>query len=544
MNPETRGTLSRNRDRVSTIVGTLAEYGLARWLPSFLPAKGTHTRDDVKDLPMEVRLRMALSDLGPVFVKLGQMLSTRGDLVGPEAARELSQLRTDVPADDPDVVVAAVEAELGMTIADAYAEFDATAMASGSIGQAHNARLRDGTSVIVKVLHDGIEDLVEQDTEILEALAQLAEDHNKDARELNVLDLTRSFNLGLRRELDFGVERANMTHFGDRYNDAGSAYFPMAYPDRSGRRVLTMEYLEGPTLDESDRVAEVADVDELVECMADTYIDMILDDGVFHGDPHPGNMVAMPDGRLGFLDSGLVGKVDDQMKYDMVDLVVAARRRDARRVSILFLRLGSAPASLDREAYEKDVDRWMDEFLDASLEELDMGRLVEASMELARKHHITLSNDVSLLGKVLAELEGTIEDVGSDLQFDELLESRSSKLIELQFSPQRIVSEMQHHAEDWADLIDALPRDTLALLRQMTAGTLTVGARIVGLDAVTNRVVYGLMIAALFLGSSFLLAFDVPPLVGDLSLLGLIGWIIGLGLFVSVMRAIRRRGGL
>ncbi len=547
MDSQVRATLTRHRKRTQEITKTLAGYGLAQWLPASAPGLPKTTDDGgaVKDQPIEVRMRMAFSDLGPTFVKLGQMLSTRSDLVGPEFAAEMARLRSDVPADDADTVRTAIEAELEMPLDQAFATFDGEALASGSIGQAHLARLHDGTDVIVKVLHEGIEDVIVPDCDIIEALAILAEEHNQEARQYRAAELARSFRSGLLGELDFGRERANMVHFADRYNDTGVAHFPVAYPELSSRRVLTMERLAGPTFDDAQGLeASGADVDALVKAAADTYLQMIFDDGVYHGDPHPGNLVAMPDGKVGFLDSGLVGRLDDHTRDLLIDLVLAAQERNAARTTSLVLRLGKAPANLDRDALEGDVRRWMDDYLSVSLDDLDMGDLIERSMDIVRRYHIVLSSDTTLLAKVLVEMEGTIEQVGSSLDFDELLQQYAPRLIMQQVSPERVGREVRRHAEDWFELIDELPRDTLVLLRQMIGGQFAVEAAITGLDTVTNRIVYGLIIAALFLGGSLLLAFDVPPTVGDASLFGILGWILGLWLLVSLLRAVRRRGGL
>jgi ubiquinone biosynthesis protein len=248
--------IDQHARRLKEIVSILAKYGLADWLQginhAWLQSRLTSFDGQrIADLTPQVGIRLALTELGTTFIKLGQMLSTRDDLVGPELATELKQLQSDTPPDPPDVVCATIEAELGKPPADLFAEFDSAAMASASIGQVHRARLPGGQAVVVKVQHKGIEQTVRQDLEILAALAELAQRYGGELRAYQPVATAAEFSRTLLRELDFTREKGNLEQFAKNFADDETVHFPVAYPETSTHRVLTMEMLDGISVSNS-----------------------------------------------------------------------------------------------------------------------------------------------------------------------------------------------------------------------------------------------------------------------------------------------------
>ena len=288
--------LVRNAERFRHVVAVLAKHGLADWLSTvpmpwldqIFRAKATET------LTTEQRIRVAMTELGTTFIKLGQVLSTRPDLVGKKLADELAQLRADTPADDPTVAIALIESELGGKIDALYAGFESNAFASASIGQVHRATTHDGDSVVVKVQHAGIEEIIVNDLEIMGVLAGIAEQQSEMLKQYRPVQTMREFQKTLMQELDFSRELRNMQRFRKTFADETGLRFAEPYPKLSSRRVLTMERFEGISISEKSELERSGlDLDDLARRGANLFIEMIFRDGFYHADPHPGNLMVL-----------------------------------------------------------------------------------------------------------------------------------------------------------------------------------------------------------------------------------------------------------
>lgn len=249
--------LVRNAGRLNEVVGVLVRFGVAPWLQSIHAEWGqrhlcTKSGDKIGDLSQAKRVRLAFTELGTTFIKLGQILSTRADLVGPELAAELAMLQSGTPADQPETVLARVEQELGRPVSEFFSEFDANAFASASIGQVHAAGLKDGTQVVVKVQHAGIEERIRNDLEILIELAKLAENYSPPLKQYRPVAIAHEFGKTLENELDFSLEQRNLIRFAGNFADDPGVCIPVAYPEQSSRRVLTMDRLQGLSLSNRD----------------------------------------------------------------------------------------------------------------------------------------------------------------------------------------------------------------------------------------------------------------------------------------------------
>ena len=318
-----------NVRRVDEIVRVLAKYGLADWVgdrtPGFIRRRFV-TSDGVavSDFPVEVRIRLALTELGTTFIKLGQMMSTRSDIVGPELAAELASLQADTPADPPELVRATIQSELGAPPEAIFAWFDEGALASASVGQVHLARLHDGTDVVVKVQHAGIEEKVRSDLSLLATVAQLAEANSKELARYRPADTVEEFSRSLMRELNFHTELNSLLRFSQNFASNPQVHIPIAYPELSSRRVLTMEKLAGYSIAKSEQMtADNVNRTTFAALFANSMMQMIFRDGFYHADPHPGNLFVLPGQRLGLLDCGKVGRVDEQTRDDFIGIGAA-----------------------------------------------------------------------------------------------------------------------------------------------------------------------------------------------------------------------------
>lgn len=302
-----------NVRRVDQIVRILGKYGLANWVgektPDFIQRRFTSAEGiAVRDYPFEVRVRMALTELGTTFIKLGQMMSQRADMVGPELAAELESLQADVPPDPPALVRATIEEDLKQPPSAIFKEFNQLALASASVGQVHLACLHNGAEVVVKVQHAGIETKVKSDLSLLTTLAQAAEGSSREVAQYRPTATVAEFQRSLLRELDFRTELNNLLQFTRNFADDPRVHFPIAYPEYSSKRVLTMERLQGYSIAKRERmIADGVDPQAFAALFAGTMLNMVFRDGFYHADPHPGNIFVLPGGRLGMLDCGKVG---------------------------------------------------------------------------------------------------------------------------------------------------------------------------------------------------------------------------------------------
>lgn len=536
--------------RFNDIVRILSKYKLADWIKDSYPQhlKGrfkTAEGDDLLQYTPEERIRMAITELGTTFIKFGQVMSTRPDVVGPELARELTMLQADTPTDPPDTARSIVERELGKPPGDLYAEFAPEAMASASIGQVHRARLQDGTEVVVKIQHQGIEETIAKDLEIFDVLAAVAERASEDLRRYQPRSLVAEFRKQLLAELDFNREKANLGRFRHNFQDNDTVHFPEPYPELTTKRVLTMERIEGFSVRDQGKVAESgADPRELSMRIANLYMDMIFRDSVYHADPHPGNVFLLPAGVISLLDFGVVGRIDDELQGKLERLILALVGKDARGLTDEVLRLGEYPEDLDKRSLRADIVDFIGEYLDVPVKEMDISGILNTLSDIIRRHRIMIPSGIGLLIKVLIELEGTSRLLNNDFRLSEVLEPYSKKIMLKRMSPGALLKRAQVSFREWAQFIDLLPRQLVQILEKAEMGTLDVQLRHRGLDETVNRLIYGILAGALILASAQMLSSGVPPLIRGLSAPGVISLIVAIFLALRLLWAIKKSGGL
>jgi ubiquinone biosynthesis protein len=541
--------LARHANRVREIVTILGKYGLADWVSRLDLdfAKWLHrgaTGRKLADLTTEVRVRLVLTELGTTFIKLGQMLSTRPDLVGSKVAQELSKLQDDAPADPPAVVRATLEAELGKPLGELFAEFDETPLASASVGQVHRACLPGGQLVAVKVQHPGIESKVRTDLEILLTLADLAEKHLTEARQYQPRATAAEFQRTLLRELNFSREERNLRLFRRHFADDPTVRFPAPYADLSTSRVLTMEYLEGVKLSDTRQLEQLGlDLNEIARRGATVFLEMIFRDGFYHADPHPGNLLFLPGGVIGMLDCGMVGRLDEGLREEIEDLLLAIVSRDGPRLTDLIVRIGSVPAELDRAGLGSDLTDFLAYYGHQPLDRFDLSGALTEMTEIIRRYQIVLPPGLALLLKVLVMLEGTARLLNPRFNLIELMQPYQHKLLVRRLSPQRHLQKLRRVYQEWEALGAVLPQGLRDVLRQLQSGTFTVHQEHKGLEPSVNRLVLGMLTSSLFLGSALMWSFNILS-VGGVSLLGLLGCLVSVALGVRLLWAIRKSGRL
>jgi ubiquinone biosynthesis protein len=550
--------LYRNVRRGTEIVSILSKYGLADWLATlniefFKDQLKTSGGEALARLTRETRIRMALTELGPTFIKLGQLMSTRPDVVGVALADELKQLQTDVPADPPATVRAIVEAELGEPIEEIFTQFSEQPIASASIGQVHRARLRNGQFVAVKVQHEGIESKVNEDLEVLAALAQLAERIPEFAPYRptgTVAEMART----VRRELDFGREERNLHQFAILFKDDPTLRIPTPVTEYCTPRVLTMDFLDGKKLSQVEQLRAAGyDVEQIARRGAEIYMEMIFTHGFFHADPHPGNVLLLPGNVIGLLDFGMVGRIDERMREDIEELLMAIVNQDVSLLTAVIVQMGDTPSDLDERALSRDLADFVGQYAGQPLDQFDLSGCLNDMIEIIRRHQIHLAPPVALLIKTLVTLEGTAKMLNPHFSVLEVLQPFHKKMILRRLSPGRQWRKLRRIAYEVEQLIEVLPRLTIDLLEQIRTGKFDVHLDHRGLEPSVNRLVFGMITSALFLGSSLMLSQQVPPLLFPenaflglyrLSILGLSGVIASVLLGLRLFWAINKSGHL
>jgi ubiquinone biosynthesis protein len=581
--------LYRNLKRWREILAVLRRYGLADWLSHFrLPF-----RDALKDrggVPLsqysrEERVRMALTDLGPTFIKLGQILAARPDLVGPKLGEELKGLRANVRPDDIEKVRAMLRKELGDDYQSHFQSIDSQPLATASIGQVHRAVLNDGTHVVIKVQRSDIERTMRQDFDVLSGLAQLAERVDTLAV-WGPGDMVRQLAPMISRELDFSRERQNLEIFDEIFSrKRQSVVIPRPINALCTKRVLVMDELIGQPLAEflseeaaegdsqieeqgspetNGQISEHVDSEvrgesrkmikqRLCETIASVYLTMIFDEALFHADPHMGNLIVMENGQLGILDFGMIGRIDENLRETIEEMLVAISTGDQNRLTRLIRRIGDAPPTLDESALAIDVAEFIGTYGRQSLGAFDLTGALNELTDILHRHVIKLPNQSALLLKMLISLEGTLRELGAGFDSLEIVRSFMRRTMARRLSPRRRIRQARRIYLEAENFLEMAPDEALSLLRQARRGEIKMTLEHQRLGPTVNRMVLGLMASAVFLGSSLLLAMKVPPLLfqepsvmalEDLSLLGLIGVFGSITVMMWLLLAINRSGHL
>jgi ubiquinone biosynthesis protein len=473
--------------------------------------------------------------------------------VGPKLADELKHLQADVPADKPEVVREIIEKELGHPPDEIFREFDDTPIASASIAQVHVARLHSGEQVVVKVQHAGIEAKVREDTEILVGLAGLAErleefSHYKPA------SVASEFQRLLRRELDFARERRSLEYFADTFASKNELQVPRTYPKYSSPRVLTMQRMTGTKLSQPEKLKSAGlDLDEVARRGARLYLKMIFEKGVYHADPHPGNILLLPDNVIGLLDFGSVGRIDDRLRENIENVLVGIANGDAEMVASVIVRVGLTPADLDESALRADVIDFVSYYGSQPLDQFDLGGALNELTDLIFRYKITLPPQVAMLLKVLVTLEGTARLLSPQFNLIEVIKPFKESIILRRLSPLRQFKKLRKLYIEVEELVEILPRRMMEILEQVRRGTFAVHLDHRGLAPSVNRLVFGMVTSALFLGSALMVSQNVPPVLfqektflglHNVSILGMLGLGTSVVLGLWLLRAINKSGHL
>jgi ubiquinone biosynthesis protein len=439
--PAQPGAMSDLRARERQIAEVLVKQGFTQ-LSAALGLKGIASprrAADETDAPRN--LRTALEELGPTFIKLGQMLSTRGDLLPPRYRAELAKLQDAAPPVPAALIQRTLEQELG---AEAFASVDLEPLASASIGQAHAARLHDGTEVVVKVRRPGAREQVEQDLWILEHSAAQAGRHLHRLAQVDWVGLAEEFARILRAELDYEQEGRNAERFATNFAGDQQVQIPRVHWETTTADVITLERMRGikvTDLDALDRSG--VDRRALAQLATRVMAKMVFEDGFFHGDPHPGNFFVQPDGGIAIIDFGMVGALDDQLREGLADLLTGMVRQDAQRVAAVLIALGASTERVDRRALGLDLSTLLRRYAGRAVGEIALARAIADVLEIARRHGLRLPTDLALLAKAIIMEEGLAATLDPGFQMGQALAPFAERHLLAQLSPSALLRRLE-----------------------------------------------------------------------------------------------------
>jgi ubiquinone biosynthesis protein len=479
-----------------------------------------------------LQMRRALEELGPTFVKLGQILAGRADLLGPAWIAEFEKLHSHVPSVPFDVLKAQLIEDLGQAPEKIFGWFDTHPLAAASIAQVHRARLKDGTEVVVKIRRPGICRVIEADLRLLESLAAMAAREWPDLQAYRPVELVRQFGHSLRRELDLANECRLAERIAANFSGNPGIVIPRVYWEWTRERVNVQEFIAGIPGDALARVdQEGLDRRLLAQRGAQAVMKMIVQDGLFHADPHPGNVFYLSDNRIAFIDFGMVGRLSPQRRDELLKLMLGLVQRDAPSVADVLLEWADGDSGAQESSLSADVDAFVDAYHGVPLAQLKLSSMLADVTGILRKHHLVLPSDLALLIKAFITVEGMGRNLDPGFHMASEALPLLRRALRARYHPKALAKRSWRSLNRLVDLFTRVPDDLARLLRSVRHGGVQVHIEIEGLqrvgdqlDRAASRLTLGLMVAALIIGSSIVMTVRGGPEIWGLPAFGLLGF--------------------
>lgn len=500
------GRTIRNISRYREIASTLARHGFGFLLEDLnLFQKLSLPREESDRLPPEAptgrHVREALEELGPTFIKLGQVASTRSDLLPERIIQELEKLHDEVKPHPFHMVRTVLEEELGDWERH-FIEIDKTPLAAASIGQVHRAVLHNGDIVAVKIQRPGIESIIETDLHILRDLANIAEHRLEWAEQYQIGSVVEELARTVRQETDYTKEARHSEKIRNQLTKSDPIMVPRVYWEVTTRRILTTEFIDGIKMN------HLAELDRngfnrslLAERLIQALLRQVLVGGFFHGDPHPGNMFALPGERIAFIDFGMVGRLSPQMRHHFGSLIIAMMQRSTDGVVKAILKMGVVPDEVDREELWLDMDELAEKYVDIPLSDVRLGEAINDLFEVAFRHRIRIPSDLTLLGKTMVSLEGVVKKLDPSINVTKITQPFGEMLLRERYNPKRLAEQTWRNAYDYGEALLQLPRQLRDLAEVFKKGRIEVDVGVPRLnvflrklDQIVNRLSYSIVL--------------------------------------------------
>jgi len=504
-------------------------------------------------LSVSERLRMAFEELGPTFIKLGQLLASRPDIIGSENIKEFKKLQDKVPPFSIDDVNKTIEKELGLTPDKIFKSFNPIPIGSASIAQVHEAVLLNGEKVIVKVRRPGIKEQILIDIKILNTLARLMEKHIPESRIFDPVGIVNEFSRSILRELDFRREARNAMIFKENFKENEKIYIPVIYKDYTKERILVMEKVEGVRIDNIEALTQMGlNVKKIFKTIIDIYFIQIFEHGFFHGDPHPGNLIVTEDGRIVMVDFGIVGKIDDEFQESYANIALAIIKQDFDLLLDNYLKLGIIPDNIDMHKLKRELKEDIEDILyplySSSFEEIKISEFIESIMKVSLKHKLRFLPELLLIDKVLIMLDGLARELSPQTSIIEMLKPYAENIIARRFSPDFYIKKFLTIFKEFKNAVENIPFQFKMLLSKAVRDDITVKMFHVNMpeflkdiEKSSNKISFSLIVSAMILSSAIMHAAEVKPLMNGISIFGLItgvvAFFLGVWLIISIIRS-------
>jgi ubiquinone biosynthesis protein len=495
------------------------------------------------------RLRMIFEELGPTFIKFGQILSIRRDVLPEEYVSEFEKLQDAVPPFSFAEVARLIHEEFGRDVKDVFEEFASEPMASASIAQAHLARLKTGQEVIVKVQRPQIRQIILQDLAIMAYLAHLLARRIPEIGRYNPVGLVEEFRKTILQELDFRREGRNADRLRQNLREMPGIVIPQVFWEYTAPRVLTIEYMVGRGLREVvNRSTE--DRHRIAAHLYKAFLKQIFEDGFFHGDPHPGNLLFFSDGSVGLLDFGIVGRVSRDRLAGLGNILLTIMEQDVEALLDECVALGLMPPDLDRHTIQYELDDLLAENLDLPLRDISLGHILETMFAMGRKHRLRVHSNLVLLGKTMMTIEAVIRELDPAFALVEEARWEVERLVRSRLSADVLFKTGWRTTRQFYHLARRLPQRLERILQHVEEGRVRIELMpgteahvLLQWERMWHRAIRGAMVCALIIGSSLLIQAHIGPLAGGLSIAGLLGYGLAVMLGLPLLRTLRRREG-
>jgi len=545
----------KHTQRFQEVLNTFLKNGFSHFLfrIGLTDRKKYSETSDMNLQDIGSKLRDTLQQLGPTFIKLGQIASSRNDLIPKEITDELEKLQDDVFPIPYEKIEATLEEELHAPIHVLFAHFNIEPIATASIGQVHIATLHTGEEVAVKIQRPSIETTMQTDLEILHDFSKFLEDHFAWARAYQIRDMVDEFAFSLKNELDYMNEGRNAEKIAKQLADNEAVHVPIIYWQYTTKKVLTMEMIHGIKVNNYDKL-EAHDYDKrkIAKTITDAMFEQIFIDGFFHGDPHPGNIYILPMNRVVFLDFGMVGQLTEEMRYHFTSLVINLQLGNAKGIVKTFGKLGMMTNEIDRSSLLRDVEYLIAKYYDIPMKQIKLGAVIKEVFDIAYEHELQLPNEISILGKTIITIEKIISGLDPTFSIMSAVEPFGKRLIQERMQPSFIAKKTWEQVMDNAEILSELPQDVKDVATTLKKGKLRFDINVSDLpffmrrlDKISNRLSFsiillsfcilmvGLIVGAAISGQTTLL-WRVPVIE--------IGSVIAFLLFLLILFSIFRSG--
>ncbi len=552
----------KSANRIRQIINVFLKYGfgkvidqihLGRFIPFRSRIKTFGQWPPVKSPSAPEQLRMAFAELGPSFIKLAQILSSRPDLITTRFADEFKKLQDRVPPFPTDEAFRIIEDETGKKLEEVFATVDRVPIAAASIAQVFQGKLLDGSDIIIKVQRPRIREQIETDIGILFYAASLLEKYLPESNFFNPTGIVEEFARTVRKELDFLEESRNCLRFRKYFETMPDVFIPNIFEKFTTHKIIVMERVEGVRIDDIEGIIRLGlDRPKLAKAGVNAYFKMILEDGFFHADPHAGNIFAMPSGKIGFMDFGIVGRVSLELRETMANTFLALINKDFDSLVDQYIELGLVPEHVDLDAFRREFKADLWEFLEPlygmTIKEINFAEYLDIVTHLAIKHKMKIPSDLLLINKAMLILENIGRELDPDFDFISVAEPYASKIVRERLKPGRLFTKARKNAMEITDFAVLFPKQLRQIVRKVLKDDFHIKMTHIGLDRLirdmdrsSNRIAFGMIISAILLSSAIMHSTGAGPTILGFSLLGMSAFffalVLGVWLIISIIRS-------